>query len=545
MTQRDDLAAALGRDQWRVVDADTMRALDRHTIQKLEVSAELLMESAGRAVAEAALRLDRSGPVWVLCGPGNNGGDGFVVARHLFQLGVAVEIVFLGHSERLSSEAQANWARTKSLGITVRGPSTRWTRAGVVIDALFGTGLGRPLRGDAAVWVRRARSARSRGARVISIDVPSGLDADTGQVLGTAVEADLTVTLGLPKLGLALEPGRSHAGEIVVARIGIADVAPDAGFSVELWRPGRAARELPARLPGGHKGSFGHVLVVAGSPGKTGAAALAAAGAGRAGAGLVTVACPSSLNAILEVKCTEAMTAPLPETPDQTLGPTATTAVLELAAERDVVAMGPGLGRGAATGTFLLQVAESLAKPLVLDADGLYPFAGALEQLRARRAPTVLTPHPGEAGRLLGSSAQAVNADRVAAACTLAERTGSTVVLKGAATVVASAEGFAAINPTGGPELGSGGTGDVLTGIVAALLAQGLGADRAATLAAWVHGATGDALAHRSGLSGVLAGDVAQALPATFEALRRGARGEAFPRFARRRPGGPLGLPFP
>jgi len=500
------------------------------------------MESAGRAVVEQILREGSSGAVGILCGPGNNGGDGFVVARHLAQLGRPVEVVFAGTAEHLSPEAGANFARLRSLGIRVDGPSSRLPRAGLWVDALFGTGLARPLEGRIAALVRRARAARCRGAKVVAIDLPSGLDADTGQVLGEAVRADVTVTLGLPKLGLALEPGRSHAGRIVVARIGIADRVPEAGRGAELWRPGRALRVLPARAAGGHKGSFGHVLIVAGSPGKTGAAALAAAGAGRSGAGLVTVACPASLNAILEVKCTEAMTAPLCEAAGGILGPEAADAVLALAAERSVVAVGPGLGRQAATGAFLDRLAREIQGPLVLDADGLYPFADRLEALARRPGPTVITPHPGEAARLLGLSPAQVNADRIGAAHALAEQSHCTVVLKGAGTVVAAPGVTTVVNPTGGPELGTGGTGDVLTGVVVGLLAQGLAPGSAAALASWVHGAAGDALAAERGVSGVLAGDVADALPTVFEALRRGT---SFGRFGDPAAASPLGLPFP
>jgi NAD(P)H-hydrate epimerase len=354
---------------------------------------------------------------------------------------------------------------------------------------------------------------------VLAVDLPSGLDADTGQPLGEAASADLTVTLGLPKLGLALEPGRSLAGAIVVARIGIADSAPGVAPRAGLWTRAAAARYLPARPRAAHKGSFGHVLVIGGSQGKAGAAALAALGAARSGAGLVTIACPESTNDVLQAKLTEVMTAPVPELASHAFGSQAGKPVLELAAARDVAALGPGIGRAEETLAFVRHVTRALASPLVLDADGLVAFADAVGELRARSAPTVLTPHPGEAALLLGGTPAEVNRDRPAAARRLAADSGAVVVLKGAATVVAEPDGAILVNPTGGPALASGGTGDVLTGVIAGLLAQGLGAREAAALGAYLHGAAADLLAERRSSAGVLAGEVAGLLPDAFRAL--------------------------
>jgi NAD(P)H-hydrate epimerase len=351
------------------------------------------------------------------------------------------------------------------------------------------------------------------------VDLPSGLDTDTGQPLGEAVQADLTVTLGLPKLGLALEPGRSLAGEIVVARIGIADAAPGVVPRAGLWTRAAAATHLPARPRAGHKGSFGHVLVIAGSQGKAGAAALSALGAARSGAGLVTIACPESTNDVLQAKLTEVMTAPVPELASHAFGSQAEKPVLELAAARDVAALGPGIGRAEETRAFVRHVTRALASPLVLDADGLVAFADALAELRARSAPTVLTPHPGEAALLLGATPAEVNRDRPAAARRLAAESGAVVVLKGAATLVAEPDGTLLVNPSGGPALASGGTGDVLTGVIAGLLAQGLAARDAAALGVYVHGAAADLLAERRFAAGVLAGEVADALPDALRAL--------------------------
>lgn len=514
---------------WPLVGSETMRALDRHTIDKLGVPADLLMESAGRAVAAEVLawlaELPSDAEVAVICGGGNNGGDGLVVARHLALLGVPVSAILLADRERMSGDAAANLERARAIGVPILASNGALPACGVIVDAVLGTGLSRPVGGAAGaaiLAINRHRESRPSGSvRVVSVDLPSGLDADTGQPQGDVVRADATVAIALPKLGLALEPGRSLAGRILVARIGIADSAPGLSCDAELWSPLAAGRALSERPPEGHKGRFGHVLIVAGSAGHTGAAALAAVASVRAGAGLVTLGCPASLNSILEVKCTEAMTAPLADTSEGDLAAEAEHAVLALAAERDVVAMGPGVGRSEETQQLMRALARRLVCPLVIDADGLFAFAEDPSALKTRGAPTILTPHPGEAARLLGRSAGAVNRDRLGAARELAEITGSVVVLKGAATVSVEPGGRAVVNPTGGPALATGGTGDVLTGVVAGFLAQGQAPLESAAAAAYLHGLSADRLAARIGAAGLLATEVAHELPAAAEALRQ------------------------
>jgi hydroxyethylthiazole kinase-like uncharacterized protein yjeF len=506
-------------DAWPLVTAVEMRALDRHTIETLGVPGALLMELAGAAVAREAEAL-RTGAsaVWIYCGPGSNGGDGLVAARHLHLRGVPVRVIAVADPAAWRGDAADNAGRLRALGVRVHGDDAAPEPGAVIVDAIFGTGLAREVEGPPAAAIRRIRASRP-GCRVLAVDLPSGLDADTGQPHGDAVAADATVTVGLPKLGLALEPGRSLAGRVVVARIGIADGAPGVTPTAELWTRAGAARRRPERPRDGHKGRFGHVLVVAGSEGKTGAAALAGLGAARAGAGLVTLACPERTLPVLAARQSEWMTAPVPEAAGGCFGRQAEKPVLELAAARDVVALGPGLGRADETRAFVRAVARALANPLVLDADGLVAFEGALSELRARTAPTILTPHPGEAALLLGSTPAAVNADRPAAARRLAAETGALVALKGAATVIAEPGGLLLVNPTGGPALASGGTGDVLTGVIAGFLAQGLAPRDAAGLGVFVHGAAADQLAERRGPAGVLAGEVAGALPDALRAL--------------------------
>ena len=524
----------MGDGSWALASAGRMRALDHHTIEELGVPAELLMESAGRALVDFIL--DFSGrelglpdaEAVVVCGRGNNGGDGFVVARHLALLGIPTRALLLGDPKGMGEDAGANYRRARSAGVVV-GPA--WPldrplpRRGVVVDALFGTGLSRPIQGDSAEIIQSINSLTDQPeVAVIAVDVPSGLDSDTGQILEHAVVADATLTLGTPKIGLALEPGRSLAGKVWAARIGIVESIPgeqtETGIgAARLWSRKTARRILPERKVGGHKGNFGHVLVVGGSKGMSGAAALAANSALRSGAGLVTVGCPAGLNDGVEAQCTEAMTAALPES-EGGLAEAGVEAALVLAADRDVVALGPGVGRSSQTVEFVRSLALGVGVPLVIDADGLNAFAGAASTLQARMSSTILTPHPGEAGRLLGISSAEVNRDRVGVAREAARVTGAVVLLKGAGTVAASPDGRVIINSTGGPNLATGGSGDVLTGLVAALVAQGLGALEAAALAAFVHGMAGDRIAIRRGDAGLLAGELAEELPGAMQELR-------------------------
>jgi NAD(P)H-hydrate epimerase len=503
---------------WSLVDAAEMRELDRYTIEELGVPGELLMESAGRAVTAETLRiLPPGGDVVVACGSGNNGGDGYVVARLLHAVGVPVVIWALAGIDRLGGDAAANHQRAVKAGVPIDEAPPLGART-VVVDAIFGTGLSRAVAGTEAAAFSRIREARTP---VVAVDLPSGLDANTGQLLGEVLEAKLTVTLGLPKIGLALEPGRSLAGRIVVARIGIADETPEVQPAVGMLTRVAAGARIPSRPASGHKGTFGHLLVVAASEGKTGAAALAAAGAHRVGAGLVTVACPVSTNPVLEAQCTEAMTAPLPETEARELSMAGEKAIVEYAEARSTLLVGPGVGRGTETLELVRRLAMAISKPLVLDADGIVAFADEPGTLGERGAATILTPQPGEAAMLVGRSAAELNRDRVGSARALAELTGSVVVLKGAGTVIAEPAGRAMINPTGGPVLGAGGTGDVLAGMVAGFLAQGLEAFDAASLAAFVHGAAADAWAAQHGAAGLLAHEVAAGVPAVLDTLRR------------------------
>lgn len=501
--------------------AEQMRAIDRRAVSEYGMPSILLMENAGRAVAERALAHLNGGSgssVQVLCGKGNNGGDGFVAARHLHNRGVRVSCFLAGDPEEVRGDARTNLELAERLGISIRQEVLAPFEADLLVDALLGTGFQGEPRGPVAALIERANTS---GRPVLAVDVPSGLDSDTGQGSGPVIRATETVTFGLPKLGLLSYPGRELAGEITVAHISLPRPLVEEDALLAEWITAERARPLwPARSATDHKGDAGRVFVLAGSPGLTGAATLCCEAALRAGAGLVTLGIPESLNAILEVKLTEAMTLPLPETAGHAHCPASLETVLRRLEAADAGALGPGFGRDPASGELVRAVLKSSPTPLVVDADGLTLASPADEQTFPSHC--VLTPHPAEMARLLGTTIEAVQSNRVETARTAAGRFGCVVVLKGAATVVAGPDGRVAVNSSGGPALASGGTGDVLTGIAAAALARGLEPFEAAVAAVFLHGIAGEVAGKRFGAPGTLAGDVAAALPAALKRLQMG-----------------------
>jgi ADP-dependent NAD(P)H-hydrate dehydratase / NAD(P)H-hydrate epimerase len=470
----------------------------------------------------------------VLCGKGNNGGDGFVVARRLLDLGPTVYLVgtradvrgdarlHLGVFERsggaieeLASAADWESRRERALG------------ADLIVDALLGTGLNQQPSGLVGqVIADLASSARQRSRPLVAVDIPSGIASDTGELAWATVEATLTVTFAAPKYGHVLPPACDRVGELMVTDIGIPRSLLE---TAELWLLERndAARVYTPRRPDAHKGGFGHVLVVAGSVGKTGAAILSGSAALRAGAGLVTVATPAPALPMVAAGPPELMTEALPTGSAGTLQSEAISRALTLAEKRDAMVLGPGLGQGAETREFVRQVVRRSSVPLIVDADGLNALAASprvpagLDALRRDR-PTVLTPHPGEMARLVGHDTKEVQRRRLEMARALALETGAVVVLKGHRTLVADGSGRTAVNPTGNPGMATGGTGDVLSGMIGALLARGIDAWTAATAAVFLHGTAGDRAAARRGQEGMIAGDLIEALPETLRALEDG-----------------------
>ena len=511
-----------------ILTGDQMRRIDRKTIDQLGIPGLQLMEAAGQGIADALLvDFPSAGAVGVLilCGKGNNGGDGLVVARHLARRGVLPQVLLLARGEELTGDAAVNLERAREAGLDVREvpDEAAWKTAAssllgprVIVDALLGTGVRGGARGVVASAIEAMNAS---GAAICAVDLPSGIDADSTTVTGTAVRANRTYTLCRPKLALMLGPASMHAGTVQVIPIGIPDEALQAERPELEWLDApTAANLLPIREPQSHKGSYGHLLAVAGSRGKSGAAVLVARGALRCGVGLMTVATPSSAQERVAVQQAEVMTEPLAETASGCLAASSPDAVLALALDRDALAIGPGLGTDAETAEAIRAIVRISTLPLVIDADGLNAFA--VESLQAPPdARWVLTPHPGEAARLLGTDTAAVQADRLGTARALATTTGAVVVLKGHRSLVVAPDGRVSINSSGNPGMASGGTGDVLTGAMGAFLARGLDPWDAARLATFAHGDAGDRAARRLGVEGLIATDVIDELPTALARL--------------------------
>ena len=514
-----------------LVTAEQMRSLDRMATENYGIPSILLMENAGRAVADAAKDMlgDVEGKrVVVVCGPGNNGGDGFVAARHLRNAGADVRIAYFGERERAKGDALANIEIAEKMGLPIdssgslRRLRTSLAWAELVIDALLGTGIRGELKGDLGKVIG-AINVSKIGSSVLAVDMPSGVDADTGRTWGPgfesgriaeeAVAADRTVTFGRPKIGLATHPGAGYVGRLIVADIGIPNEAlHDCGSRVFLLRGPVLLPFVLPRCPSAHKGNYGHVAIVAGSVGMTGAATLAAEGALRIGTGLVTLAVPESLNDIMEVKVTEAMTIPVPQGKARAFGMASFEKVLEVIEKRDAAVIGPGFGRDEDTIEFALELIKSLNKPAIVDADALYAISKEISVLKKCEASLVITPHPGEMATLLGTTAAEVQSNRLETARAFAKEHGVTVVLKGAGTVVAEPGGDAYINTTGTPGMATGGVGDVLSGMIGGLLAQKVEPGGAACASVYLHGRAGEIAADALGEAAMIASDVADAI---------------------------------
>ena len=515
-----------------VFTAEEMRRLDRRAITELGIPGATLMENAGRGAAgriEALLRGLKAPPrgarVAVVCGKGGNGGDGFVVARWLKRSGVRPDVLLAFPEGEIGGDAGGKLKALKRSGVRAwlvgdpRAAAETLARAHVIVDALLGTGSrGAP---DGRV-ARLIEPMNASGRPVVALDIPSGISPDGDAPAGPAVRATLTLTFAGFKRGLVSGPGAALAGRVEVVPIGIPAGEVLRGLTTFVLEAVDVAPHFPRRPRDAHKGTYGHLLVVAGSLGKTGAAALAAAAALRSGVGLVTVATPASQQPVVASLVREAMTEPLPETAARTLALKSREVVAELAAQRDAVALGPGLGLDDETRAVARALVQETAKPMAVDADALSALAGHPEVLRAAPAARTLTPHPGEMARLLGASVPEVQRDRIATVRDFAARHGAHVVLKGAWSVIGDPEGRVFVNPTGNPGMASGGTGDVLTGLLGALLARGMAPGVALQAAVYLHGLAGDIAAEWVGEESLIAGDVIAALPDAFKALGDG-----------------------
>lgn len=488
-------------------DAEGMRAVDRWAIEEQGAPSLELMEAAGTAVAEAVASLAPQGPVRVVCGKGNNGGDGFVAARVLAGMGFEVEALLLWPGEELRGDAEANFKRFGG-ELVEGGLAPRLAGSGAVVDAVFGTGFSGAPREPAAAAIAAINGC---GAPVVACDIASGVDASTGEVEGEAVRADLTVSFHGAKLGQRVAPGKRCTGELRVVPIGIPPGAPGTPAGGEI--DPSVLSLAPLRGPASTKFSSGQVAVAGGSRGLTGAVRMSSLAAIRAGAGYATVAVPADLELVFEVAQAEVMSVGCPGG-DGCLVPASAKAVLRTFERAAAGVLGPGLGRDPGSFELAREVATKIEAPLVIDADGLNAFAGRLEELRGRRAPTVLTPHAGELGRLLQRDSDEVDAHRLAAAREAAEAAGAIVVLKGDDTIVTDGSRLA-VNALAAPALATAGSGDVLSGITAAFLARGLEPFTATCAAVIAHARAGREAARRVGAAeSVIAGDVIEAVPA-------------------------------
>ena len=485
------------------------------------------METAGRACADIVCAEWGAGNeknAVIVAGKGNNGGDGYVIARCLLRRGWSVEVFILAERSEIAGDAAANLMLLDPACLTFcNTPGDLLPNAGVfhnasvIVDALFGIGLNTEVSGLYADAIEVMNSA---GRPLLSVDIPSGIDASTGKVLGKAVQAYVTVTFGFAKIGHALYPGRAYTGNLKVVDIGIPD---DIAASLECheFLERESVRPLiKTRERCGHKGKYGHCLIVAGSTGKTGAASLAANSAVRTGSGLVTLAVPASLNPVLEVKTTEAMTLPLDDAGKGFLGTRSRDQILSAIQGKDAIAVGPGISRESETVSLVRRLVKDAALPMVVDADGLNAVAEDVSILHEKRSPAlILTPHPGEMSRLSGLSIPAIEGDRISAARNFSIRYGVFLVLKGASTVIATPGGEVAVNGSGNPGMGSGGMGDVLTGIIVSLLGQNYLPFEACRLGVFLHGFAADLVAREKGEIGISATDVQEMLPFAYNAI--------------------------
>ncbi len=518
----------------KVVTSQEMRDMDRKAIERFGIPGHVLMERAGVAVASKIKDLFGKIRTVVLAGGGNNGGDGLVTARELFNSGWDVKVLLLIKEDKLSPDCLSELRIARQMGVPVEF-RTEVTgndlHEAVVVDAMLGTGLNKEIEGPMAGIIKFLNSS---GSPVISVDIPSGISSDTGEIMGVAVRAGYTVTFGLPKRGHLLYPGAEFTGRLFVENIGFPeDLLSSDELKIDLLEKGSVFNLIQKRPKYSHKGNYGHVLVVAGSRGKTGAAFMAARACMRAGAGLVTIGIPETLMDIFQSRVTEEMTLPLPDRGDGSLSARAAEVILRFLSERaDVLCIGPGIGVSEETQGLTSEILRTSRSPVVMDADAINSIKDT-SLLKKTDAPIILTPHPGEMARLTSQkpkvkgqrsndkeSQTMIEKDRINTALSFSKETGAYLVLKGVPTVIAEPEGRAFINSTGNPGMATAGTGDVLTGMIASFIAQGLTPLNAAILGVYMHGLAGDIAVREKGEHSLIASDIIESLPAAFKAIK-------------------------
>lgn len=500
----------------KVVTSKEMAEIDRLTIEHYGIPSLVLMERAALAVAKYVLEFNPQNVI-AIAGPGNNGGDGIACARILKNKVKNIKIFKLFSDEKLSNDCKVQLDIAKKFGVPViEGYPEKEdiSKADLIIDAIFGTGLKRAIEGELANFIEILNSLKKQ---VVAVDIPSGVSSDTGEILGVAVRADVTVTFGLPKIGHLIYPGREYTGKLFVEDIGFPEELIDSeDLKISTIEKSFARSLIPPRPAYSHKTKYGHVLVVAGSTGKTGAALMTAKAALRTGSGLVTMAVPAALKVVFQSKVLEEMLLPLPCTTN-TLSKQALPEIMEFIKERaNSVAFGPGVGVNEDIEFLLKELILNCPCPIVIDADGITVLARLLDVLKNARSQIVLTPHPGELSRLINISVKDIEKQRINIAQKVAKDFGVVLVLKGVPTVVAEPQGRVYLNTTGNPGMATAGSGDVLTGIIASLIGQGLSPFHASVLACFIHGLSGDIAAKKKGYHGLIAGDLIESLPEAF-----------------------------
>jgi len=523
----------------KILTSAQMKEIDRQTIEEVGIPGPVLMENAGLQIfrlLQTILPYCDGDRIVVVAGKGNNGGDGLVVARHLWNHGMIPQVVLLAGKEEIRGDAALNLRIAEKIGVPVAEVRSEagWSarkklikEASVIVDAIFGTGLAKPAEG---LYARAIEDINKTDAFKLAVDIPSGLSSDSFEIIGPAVKADVTVTLAAPKIAHVLSPAEVWVGELVVADISVPPQLLEAPhLMLELTEKRSLMKSFEKRQKDSHKGTYGHLFIIAGSVGKTGAAVMAAKAALKTGAGLVTVGTPQSCLPMVARGSVELMTEPLAETEEKTISAEALPRALALIKGKDALLIGPGISSQSSTAGFFAKLIPEVKLPLVIDADGLNILSLKPELLKRLPKTAILTPHPGEFARLVGLPLRDVIKRKLELAPAFAQKHGVLLVLKGYRTLVCAPDGRTFVNPTGNPGMATGGSGDVLSGMIASFLMQDKEALQAALAAVYLHGLSGDLAAEKIGERALVASDLIRFLPAALKALEDEAREEDFP----------------
>jgi len=515
----------------KIVTAKEMQDIDRIAIDDYGIPGIVLMENAAKGVVASLFKKFpdiKDKKVGIFAGKGNNGGDGLAVARLLTDKGIATEVYLLSKKDTLKGDAKTNLDSAEGMGIKIleivsldelEAVKDSILKNDIFIDAIFGTGLTSGVKGYYTDVINFINSSKKF---VLSIDIPSGLSSDTGEVIGEHIMADLTVALCLPKIGEILYPAAEYVGELDVVDIGIPElIINNRDIKINLIEEKDAAGILPKRKPDTHKGTYGHLAVIAGSRGKGGAAALSSISALRAGTGLVTLALPKCLNVSFEAGIPEVMTLPLPDTKEGTIDKSALNTLINFLEGKSAVLIGPGITTNPSTSSLIKNLVKKISCPMLIDADGLNIIADKIELLKDKPFPVIVTPHPGEMARMLNTTSKEIQTNRIEASRKLSAEYGIYVILKGARTIVATPEGEVYINPTGNPGMATAGTGDVLSGIIVGFMAQGLSARDSSILGVYLHGLAGDIAAEKLSQTALIASDLIKTFPEAIKKVER------------------------